>query len=62
MLNIKDFNVEYLRNKDSFKDYRMEVEWRWKKVLACSGVLLHIQIIVKTNYLKYLVLKKEPIN
>lgn len=43
VLSIKEATVGYLRTKDNFKNYKLEVEWRWTKVLANSGVLLHIQ-------------------
>ncbi len=43
VLSIKDSTSGYIRTKDSFKNYKLEVEWRWTKVLANSGVLLHIQ-------------------
>lgn len=43
VLSIKDSTIGYLRTKDSFKNYKLEVEWRWTKVLANSGVLVHIQ-------------------
>ncbi len=43
VLSIKDSTVGYLRTKDCFKNYIMDVEWRWTEVLANSGVLIHIQ-------------------
>ena len=43
VLSIKDSTVGYLRTKDCFKNYKLEVEWRWTKVLANSGLLIHIQ-------------------
>ena len=43
VLSIKDSTIGYLRTKDCFKNYKLDVEWRWTKVLANSGVLIHIQ-------------------
>ena len=33
----------YLRTKKKYSDYELTVDWRWTKVLANSGVLVHIQ-------------------
>lgn len=43
VLSIKDSTVGYLRTKDCFKNYTVDLEWRWTKVLANSGILIHIQ-------------------
>ncbi len=33
----------YIRTKKAYKNYTLNVEWRWTKKLGNSGVLLHIQ-------------------
>lgn len=43
VLKITDVASGYLRTKKVYKDYILEVDWRWTKALANSGILIHIQ-------------------
>lgn len=43
VLTISGESSGYLRTKKSYKNFTLNVEWRWTKVLANSGVLVHIQ-------------------
>jgi hypothetical protein len=43
LLQISGASSGYLRTKKVYKNYELNVEWRWTKVLANSGVLVHIQ-------------------
>lgn len=43
VLKITDAAAGYLRTKKIFKNFILEAEWRWTKVAANSGVLVHIQ-------------------
>ena len=43
VLKITDAAAGYLRTTKAYKNFTLEVEWRWTKVAANSGVLVHIQ-------------------
>lgn len=43
VLQITGASSGYLRTKKTYSDYELNTEWRWTKVLANSGVLVHIQ-------------------
>lgn len=43
VLSITGESSGYLRTKKSYKNFTLSLEWRWTKVLANSGVLVHIQ-------------------
>ena len=43
VLKISDVSAGYLRTKKTYKNFTLTVEWRWTKVAANSGVLIHIQ-------------------
>ena len=43
VLKISDASAGYLRTKKTYKNFTLTVEWRWTKVAANSGVLIHIQ-------------------
>lgn len=43
VLKISDVSAGYLRTKKAYKNFTLTVEWRWTKVAANSGVLIHIQ-------------------
>lgn len=43
VLKISDVSAGYLRTKKTYKNFTLTVEWRWTKVEANSGVLIHIQ-------------------
>ena len=43
ILKISDASTGYLRTKKEYKNFILSVEWRWTKVAANSGVLIHIQ-------------------
>ena len=43
ILKISDASTGYLRTKKVYKNFILSVEWRWTKVAANSGVLIHIQ-------------------
>ena len=43
VLKISDASSGYLRTKKKYKNFTLTVEWRWTKVAANSGVLIHIQ-------------------
>ena len=43
VLSISGESSGYLRTKDEFSNYEIKLEYRWTKVLANSGVLVHIQ-------------------
>lgn len=43
LLQISGASSGYLRTKKCYKNYTLNLEWRWTKVLANSGVLIHIQ-------------------
>jgi len=43
ILKISNVSPGYLRTKKTYKNFTLEIEWRWTKVAANSGVLLHIQ-------------------
>jgi len=44
LLQISGESSGYLRTKKKYSNYELSVEWRWTKVLANSGVLVHIQL------------------
>lgn len=43
LLQISGASSGYLRTKKSYSNFELNVEWRWTKVFANSGILLHIQ-------------------
>lgn len=43
VLKISGESSGYLRTKAEYKNYELRMEYRWTKVLANSGVLVHIQ-------------------
>ncbi len=43
VLQISGESGGYLRTKKEYKNFDLKLEWRWTKVLANSGVLIHIQ-------------------
>lgn len=43
VLSVSGESSGYLRTKKSYKNFTLNLEWRWTKVLANSGVLVHIQ-------------------
>lgn len=43
VLNITGESSGYLRTKKKYSNFELNVDWRWTKVLANSGVLVHIQ-------------------
>lgn len=43
VLQITGQSGGYLRTKNVYANFDLKVEWRWTKVLANSGVLIHIQ-------------------
>ena len=43
VLQITGVSSGYLRTKKAYSDYELNTEWRWTKVFANSGVLVHIQ-------------------
>lgn len=43
VLKISDVSAGYLRTQKTYKNFTLTVEWRWTKVAANSGVLIHIQ-------------------
>jgi hypothetical protein len=43
LLQISGASSGYLRTKKKYSNFTLNVEWRWTKVLANSGVLVHIQ-------------------
>lgn len=43
VLSVSGESSGYLRTKKSYKNFTFNLEWRWTKVLANSGVLVHIQ-------------------
>ena len=43
VLKISDASSGYLRTKKKYENFTLSVEWRWTKVAANSGVLIHIQ-------------------
>ncbi|HET7732424.1 MAG TPA: DUF1080 domain-containing protein [Paludibacter sp.] len=43
VLSVTGESSGYLRTKKSYKNFMLSLEWRWTKVLANSGVLVHIQ-------------------
>ena len=43
ILQITGISNGYLRTKKSYSNYELSTEWRWKKTLGNSGVLVHIQ-------------------
>jgi len=43
VLKVGSATAGYIRTKKSYKNYHLEVEWRWTKKAGNSGVLLHIQ-------------------
>ncbi len=43
ILKITDESAGYLRTPKEYKNFTLDVEWRWTKVKANSGVLVHIQ-------------------
>ena len=43
ILQITGVSSGYLRTKKTYSNYELNTEWRWTKVLANSGVLVHIQ-------------------
>jgi hypothetical protein len=43
ILQISGESAGYLRTKKEYRNYNLKVEYRWTKVLANSGVLIHIQ-------------------
>jgi hypothetical protein len=43
VLYISGESSGYLRTKKKYTNFNLNVEWRWTKVLANSGVLVHIQ-------------------
>ena len=43
VLSISGESSGYLRTKEEYSNYELRLEYRWTKVLANSGVLIHIQ-------------------
>lgn len=43
VLSVSGMSSGYLRTRKSYKNFTLNLEWRWTKVLANSGVLVHIQ-------------------
>ena len=43
ILQISGESSGYLRTKKKYTNYELSTDWRWTKVLANSGVLVHIQ-------------------
>ena len=43
VLNITGESSGYLRTKKKYSNFELNVDWRWTKVLANSGVLVYIQ-------------------
>lgn len=43
VLSVSGESSGYLRTKKNYKNFTLNLEWRWTKVLANSGVLVHIQ-------------------
>lgn len=43
VLKITDATAGYLRTKKQYRNFILSVDWRWTKVAANSGVLIHIQ-------------------
>lgn len=43
VLKISDVSTGYLRTKKVYGNFTLSVDWRWTKVAANSGVLVHIQ-------------------
>ena len=43
ILKITDVSTGYLRTRKVYKNFTLSVQWRWTKVAANSGVLIHIQ-------------------
>lgn len=43
ILKISDISTGYLRTPVKYKNFSLETDWRWTKVKANSGVLVHIQ-------------------
>jgi hypothetical protein len=43
VLKISDISAGYLRTPVKYKNFTLETDWRWTKVKANSGVLVHIQ-------------------
>ncbi len=43
VLSVSGVSSGYLRTRKSYKNFTLNLEWRWTKVLANSGVLVHIQ-------------------
>lgn len=43
VLSVTGESSGYLRTKKSYKNFTLSLEWRWTKVPANSGVLVHIQ-------------------
>jgi hypothetical protein len=43
ILKITDVTTGYLRTKKVYRHFVLEIDWRWPKVAANSGILIHIQ-------------------
>ncbi|MFT3752326.1 MAG: DUF1080 domain-containing protein [Paludibacter sp.] len=43
VLSVSGESSGYLRTKKSYRNFTLTLDWRWTKVLANSGVLVHIQ-------------------
>lgn len=43
ILSVSDASSGYLRTKKIYKNFTLSVDWRWTKVVANSGILVHIQ-------------------
>ena len=43
ILKVSDVSTGYIRTRKMYSDFNLSVEWRWTKVKANSGVLVHIQ-------------------
>jgi len=43
ILRITGISSGYLRTKKSYSNYELNTEWRWTKMPANSGILVHIQ-------------------